>query len=52
MKFTMLNGLIDEVLLVSGCSIKVVLVNGNVIKSPVWTVLLLFVSEKSNPKLS
>ena len=51
-KFTILNGLIDDVLLVSGCSIKVVLVNGNVIKSPVWTVLLLFVSEKSNPKLS
>ena len=52
MKFTILNGLIDVVLLVSGCSINVELVYGNVIKSPVLVALLLVDSSNSNLKLS
>ena len=51
-KFTMLNGLIAVVLLVRGCSMNVVFENGRVIKSPVFTALLLADSLNENLKLS
>ena len=51
-KFTMLNGLIAVVLLVRGCSMNVVFENGRVIRSPVFTAVLLADSLKENLKLS
>ena len=52
MKFTILNGLIAVVLLVRGCSMNVVFENGKVIRSPVFTALLLPDSLNENLKLS